>query len=267
MAELNSYALYHGASYPLESDVVNTAPTYGDAINVLNGTLDPGAAGTMPDPADVRLGTAVGETTGLLALPSVADVRSGTTFDAVAVQQTGTLDLPAEADVQFGVAFDNATKNGMFRWPDETVVLDGIPYGTNSEFIGTFDASADNPIFPNVNDVRQGKTFGTVDNPTQYSGNYEPAAQADVKLNQQYGSLGAEFTGSYVPSTGECDQPAVGDVRVGIQYANGALVGNYEPAEQSSVLLGVEYGASGVEYVGTYSCDTGVPGEAEWVEK
>ena len=38
MAVVNSFAKFAGATYPAESDVLNTAPTYGDGVNVLIAT-------------------------------------------------------------------------------------------------------------------------------------------------------------------------------------------------------------------------------------
>ena len=83
MAEANSYATYSGASYPAEGFVLNTAPTYGDAINVLNGTYDPGAPG-----GDV---------------PPVEDVRFGIVYDAGT--KVGVLELPVESQVLIGIGF------------------------------------------------------------------------------------------------------------------------------------------------------------------
>ncbi len=51
MAQLNSFALFFGAVYPTESVVRNTAPTYGDPINVLNGLfICPGGGGGGTSP-------------------------------------------------------------------------------------------------------------------------------------------------------------------------------------------------------------------------
>jgi hypothetical protein len=91
MALQNSFATFFGADYPATGNVINTAPTYGDAVNVLNGTLTPGAGGVMPSEDDVRFGTAVGTGTGNMTLPAVADVLLGVTFGTNGTEFTGTL--------------------------------------------------------------------------------------------------------------------------------------------------------------------------------
>lgn len=49
MALQNSFATFFGAVYPAENTVLSTAPVYGDAINVLNGTYAvSGGGGTSP---------------------------------------------------------------------------------------------------------------------------------------------------------------------------------------------------------------------------
>jgi hypothetical protein len=88
----------------------------------------------IPTAANVRSGTAVDATTGSLAVPAAADVRSGTAVDA----GTGTLDLPSIANVKTGVTFDGASKTGTYdgsdRWTDPGVanVRSGTAYKANS---------------------------------------------------------------------------------------------------------------------------------------
>ncbi|MFZ9077524.1 MAG: hypothetical protein ACO23H_03250 [Alphaproteobacteria bacterium] len=91
MALQNSFATFFGALYPQTGNVINTAPTYGDAINVLNGTLTTGGTGVIPSPDDVRSGVAVGVTVGNLTLPLPAQVLAGVTFGTNGTQYTGTL--------------------------------------------------------------------------------------------------------------------------------------------------------------------------------
>lgn len=90
MAQQNSFATFFGAIYPAESDVVNTAPQYGDAINTLAGTLPP-SAGVVPAPTDVRAGVTVGFTVGNMTLPTQPQVQQGVTFGANGNEFTGTL--------------------------------------------------------------------------------------------------------------------------------------------------------------------------------
>ena len=87
MSLQNSFATFYGANYPTESDVAQGV-TYGDAINVLTGT---GASGNLPSVNDVRLGVAVGASTGNLVIPDVSDVRQGVNFGTLGLEYTGTL--------------------------------------------------------------------------------------------------------------------------------------------------------------------------------
>lgn len=89
MSLQNSFAKFYGANYPIEGNVAQGV-TYGDAINVLVGTSTSGG-GTIPSVNDVRLGVAVGASTGNLEIPGVADVRLGTNYGALGIEYTGTL--------------------------------------------------------------------------------------------------------------------------------------------------------------------------------
>lgn len=162
MAEANSYATFASANYPAQSDVVNTAPTYGDPINVLDGTLDTGTAPPQLAAADVRTGVDTGANgPGTLAVPAVgrvilgvatdntvgtyaqlpeADGRQGEQWGEDGTEYTGTLDpgaggtVPAASDVRFGVAVGDST--GLCHVPtaDETtlgVLVDVSDTGTN----------------------------------------------------------------------------------------------------------------------------------------
>lgn len=94
MAEQNSFAKFFGAIYPSEATVINSAPTYGDAINVLQGTYNPGSGGgVIPSANDVRSGIAVGFGTGNLTLPTQPQVLLGVTFGAQGNEFTGTLQM------------------------------------------------------------------------------------------------------------------------------------------------------------------------------
>ncbi len=229
MAVVNSFAKFFSANYPLEADVANTAPTYGDAINVLDGTLDPGAGGTMPDPADVRLGTAVAETTGTLAVPSpdevllnvatddtlgtyltvaAGDVREAVTFGAAGVE-VGLLDLPDVSDVRLGIQFDQLKETGTLNvdteanLPTEAQVLLDVTFGSLLQFTGSLDPGGAGviPQYPLEIDVRVGKQYGDTGT-LQYTGRYYPALVENVKAGVTYGADNVEFVGIYTPTTG-----------------------------------------------------------------
>ena len=89
MSLQNSFAKFYGANYPTESNVAQGV-TYGDAVNVLVGTSSSGG-GTIPSANDVRLGAAVGASTGNLVVPGVADVRQGVNYGTLGLEYTGTL--------------------------------------------------------------------------------------------------------------------------------------------------------------------------------
>ena len=96
MAVINSFAKFASANYPAESNVINTAPTYGDGINILNGTLTPGGgACTYPGTDDVREGVAYGGAyVGVLELPLPSQVLVGTGYGANGTEYDGTLVFP-----------------------------------------------------------------------------------------------------------------------------------------------------------------------------
>jgi hypothetical protein len=97
MAVVNSFAKFAGATYPAESNVLNTAPTYGDGVNVLNGTYSPAPGGgcTYPGTDDVREGVVYGGIyTGVLKLPLPSQVLVGTGYGADGTEFDGTLNFP-----------------------------------------------------------------------------------------------------------------------------------------------------------------------------
>lgn len=69
------------------------------------------------------------------------------------------------------------------------------------------------------------------------------------------GSLvGIVSHGLFAPAGGSCDYPADTDVRDGVVYADGLLTGNVVLPAEADVVVGVEYGANGTEYEGTFTC-------------
>lgn len=96
MAIVNSFAKFAGAIYPAESNVLVTAPTFGDSLNVLNGTFAPSGAGcTYPGTQDVREGVTYGGIyTGVLQLPLPSQVLVGTGYGANGTEYDGTLNFP-----------------------------------------------------------------------------------------------------------------------------------------------------------------------------
>lgn len=62
----------------------------------------------------------------------------------------------------------------------------------------------------------------------------------------------ANWFGNWFGSSGPCDYPAAGDVRLGTTFGNGALVGTLKLPAEADVKAGVQYGAGGTEFTGTY---------------
>lgn len=54
-----------------------------------------------------------------------------------------------------------------------------------------------------------------------------------------------------IEGAGSCDYPAVGDVRDGIAYDSGGMVGTLELPVESDVREGIGYGEDGTEFTGT----------------
>ena len=157
MAVTNSFATFYGASYPLESDVLQTAPTYGDSINVLNGTFVPAGA-TIPAVSDVREGVAVGAGVGILELPTVNQVLLGVGYGANGVEFTGTLSAASEADgVSKDIAFnagDDYIGEYSLEWTSPTfATMDGTLYFTLVDDRGVEYLNA-TPTYPDQQTIR-----------------------------------------------------------------------------------------------------------------
>ena len=192
MAVVNSFAKFYGASYPAVSDVASSAPTYGDAVNVLNGTLS-----------------------SCTGYPSESEVLDGVVFGNSS-QFTGTLDIDASANlpdvskVRSGYSYGSSNQFvGVSQSPAVSSVLQGVGYGANgTEFVGTLQVSGPiTPNYPSVEDVLVGIQFGNVGD-VPMVGVYEPANVAVVKLDETFGAYGNEYYGQY-----ECpdDPPPCGE--------------------------------------------------------
>lgn len=184
MAVVNSFAKFWGANYPAESDVVITAPVYGDAINVLQGTAT--AGGNYPAEAEVLEGTVYGNIN----------------------QFTGILDpdagIPDVSKVRDGVVFGSSGQfTGISQMPVVSTVLSGIGYGASgTEYTGTLQVTGTPvPIYPSVENVLIGVQFGSVGD-VPMIGVYEPAHASVVKLDEYYGAYGTEYVGDL-----ECIEP------------------------------------------------------------
>lgn len=192
MAVVNSFAKFYGASYPAVSDVASSAPTYGDAVNVLNGTLSP-----------------------CTGYPAESEVLDGVVFGNSS-EFTGTLDIDASANlpdvskVRSGIAYGSTSQFvGVSQIPAVSSVLQGVGYGANgTEFVGTLQVSGPiTPNYPSVEDVLLGVEFGNVGD-VPMVGVFERADESIVKLDEAYGAYGNEYYGQY-----ECpdDPPPCGE--------------------------------------------------------
>jgi hypothetical protein len=192
MAVVNSFAKFYGASYPAVSDVASSAPTYGDAVNVLNGTLS-----------------------SCTGYPAESEVLDGVVFGNSS-EFTGTLDIDASANlpdvskVRSGIAYGSTSQFvGVSQSPAVSSVLQGVGYGANgTEFVGTLQVSGPiTPNYPSVEDVLLGVEFGNVGD-VPMVGVFERADESIVKLDEAYGAYGNEYYGQY-----ECpdDPPPCGE--------------------------------------------------------
>jgi hypothetical protein len=187
MAVVNSFAKFYSASYPATSDVLATAPVYGDAINVLQGTNSGGGACT--------------------GYPATTDVLVGITYGDSS-QFTGTLDpdsgMPDESKVRSGIVYGSTSQfTGNSQLPVISVVLAGTGYGSNgTEYVGTLQSSGSPvPVYPPVEDVLTGVEFGNVGD-VPMVGVFNHADPSIVKLDEQYGAYGTEYYGDL-----ECVEP------------------------------------------------------------
>ena len=239
----NSFATFFGAVYPAESDVLDTAPQYGDSENVLNGSYDPGGAGTIPNPSDVRFGVEVGQTTGLAHIPTPGTVLLGVNVD----QTLGIVRLPQDYDVRLSVAFgpDDAVIGTVRVPPVEKVEL-GYAYDSSDSLTGTLDPGAGGP-YPAEADVRYGVAYGT----TQQGLAYIPSA-AEVLLGVNVDQ-----------STGTVRLPGVNDVRLSVAFGPGdAVIGTVRVPPVEKVELDYAYDA-GDSLTGTLDPGAGGPYPAE----
>lgn len=121
----------------------------------LVGTRDEPA---VPDPADVRLGVAVGAGTGTLDLPGVSNVRFGTTFDGAT--KTGTAKIPTTGNTKDGVAVDVAgvgTYRGLDLNTDPGVGF--VRKNRGYVFDGTSKTGTDESTDPGVANVALGEPY------------------------------------------------------------------------------------------------------------
>jgi hypothetical protein len=159
MAIINSFAVFYGANYPLEQDVLDTAPTYGDDINILNGTFSAGGGVNVPHADDVREGVATGQTVGTIELPVATDVLLGVGYGANGVERTGTLtvnnmpDTPEyEKDIAFNAGDDYVGAYALTWESDKFAPMDGTLYFTlvDDRFVEWLNAT---PTYPTQNTI------------------------------------------------------------------------------------------------------------------
>ena len=146
-----------------------------------------GSTGTVPSPNDVRLGTAVASTTGLLVVPSAANVLAGTTFDYNTT--AGTATVPTAAQVLTGVSYGAAgtALTGTVTLPTASSVLTTATFGPSSGTTGTV-------ALPTTSQVITGVGFGA--GGTALTGNVTLPTVGYVQSGIQYGASGTQYTGT-----------------------------------------------------------------------
>lgn len=171
---VNEFVLWDDVIDPTSGGLNLNGASRSSFVSTSGLTLDPNSS-TDPGVANVRSGTGYSisgvSKTGTAAIPTAANVRSGTAVDAT----TGTLAVPSAANVRFGTAVDNTT--GTCRVPSAADVRSG----TN------VDATTGTLAVPSAANVRSGTS---VDNTT---GTLTVPSLANTKI----GVAGDGGTGTY----------------------------------------------------------------------
>lgn len=154
--------------------------------------------------------------------------------------------FPLAVEVLYGVSFgvEGAEATGTVVLPGADDVKSGVTYGPSSGLTGTYAPATD---YPAATDVRSGVDY----NFAASTGTLVLPAESAVQNGVQYGAGGTEFTGTYNPVA--ADYPAVTDVRYGVSYDSGSLVGTLTLPAVGDVQSGVQFGAGGTEYTGTFT--------------
>jgi len=143
----------------------------------------------------------------------------------------------------FNDSLNYAIDLGIFQgltptYADVSDVRDGTDRGDGVN--GTLD-------LPSINDVERGVQF---DNTTK-EGTFKSPAEADVRLNSQYGTNGTEYEGSL-------DLPSIDDVEKDVVFDNTTKTGTFEAPVEADVRDGTFYGANGTQYEGHLAVGTEV---------
>ncbi len=217
-------------SYPLNSGngslngSSRTSPISMASFDGLSNT-DPGIANVRLSQGYVIAGSAL---TGTAAIPTAANVRSGTATDAT----TGTLAVPSVANVLNGVSVDNTT--GTYVDPSASDVKIGVLFGAASALTGTYDGS-DRHSDVGIANVRLGSVYKS----NSTSNNRTGTAAIPVAANVRSGTSTDATTGTLVV-------PSAANVRSGISVdaGTGTLV--------VPTLANTKIGVSGDGGTGTY---------------
>ncbi len=195
-------ALLRALGFPLTMPGLTGVPAFD--IGVFQ-HADP-AALTQAGVADVRLGTvyATGTLTGTAAIPTAANVRSGTATDAT----TGTLAVPAASNVKHEVSVDNTTgtmtaatlglsaadlRSGTVV--DTTTGTAAIPTAANVRLGTATGATTGSLAVPAAGDVESGVAVDAT------TGTFTVPTAGQVQSGVGFGAAGTEFTGTLVATT------------------------------------------------------------------
>ena len=149
----NSFAVYEGANYPPEGEVLDGV-VYGDDINVLTGILQVEAGSPVfPGESQVLLGTRYGnegilQFTGNYRGPTEDTVQSGVLYGPLDTL-VGTYDplgvIPNVTDVRAGVSVGTGL-TGVLVSPSESDVKLGVGYGAyGTEYVGQWSGGSGDP--------------------------------------------------------------------------------------------------------------------------
>jgi hypothetical protein len=224
---------------------VKTGTGYTQAGVSLTGTYDGSDRWTDPGIANVRSGTAYkanstsNNRTGTAAIPTAANVRSGTSTDAT----TGTLVVPSAANVKTGVSFDTAstgTYEGTDRHtdPGESNVRSGTAYKSNS----TSNNKTGTAVIPIAGNVRLGISTDAT------TGTLVVPSTSEVKTGVAFDTAS---TGTYDGSDRHTD-PGVANVRAGTTYKDNSTTANRTGTLVANLAADVKHGVSSDGGTGTY---------------
>ena len=237
-----------------------TAYKANSLTNNRTGTLD------LPATTDVKSGVqydnlsktgSYDPVTGNWEAVAAADLRAGVIKKQNGSNVTGLLDLPSIANVKLGINYDNNTKTGTLEStdPGEANVIAGTAYKINSvPKTGSYVILNTDNILASELKIGVTKTINNVSVTGTYdaSERYTDLALANVRAATAY-----RYNSLTNNRTGTLDLPAEADVEEGVVYDNGTKTGTLHIPYSDNVLanelkIGVSKTINDTPVTGTY---------------